>query len=133
MAYTKQSVNQTAQIYFKEYKQLCQQNPQYMMDELKSWSLVDNLILDMPLEEQARYADYVTVKVCLLGSNAAEQMAEASVDHSCINGYSQAQKSCAVGNYAKLILEMKDATLKEKHLKLHESMIKYAKEKRCTN
>jgi hypothetical protein len=87
----------------------------------------------MSLEQQAQYADYVTNKLCQLGSNAAEQMAEASAEHFYINGYCQSQKTCAVGNYAKLIISMKDENLKTKHLKLHQHMINYAKENPVQN
>jgi len=45
MSYTKQSINHLAQIYFQEYQQQCQQNPQRMLQELEHWSSADGLIL----------------------------------------------------------------------------------------
>ena len=128
MSYTEESVNDLAQSYFREYQLQCALNPNKMIQELDFWETGDNVIFDMPLEQQSTYADYVTNKICGHGPHAAEQLAELSIHQFSINGYAQKKHACAVGNYAKLISTINNPILKEKHLKMHNQMIQYAKE-----
>ena len=127
MSYTKESVNNLAQSYFREYQMQCQKDPNKMLEELAFWETGKNVIFDMPLERQALYSDYVSKKICEHGSAAAEQLAELSTEHFSIEGYAQEHHVCAVGNYAQLINCMTNPELKAKHLKMHNQMIQYAK------
>lgn len=135
MSYTKESVNNLAQQYFQEYQRRCAENPNAMLEESAFWTSGDGFVLDMSLEEQAEYADYVVTKICELGHEAAEQMAELSFENTSenIDAYANGQNICAVGNYAKIILTIEDSLLKEKHLEHHKKMIEYAKSHQVPN
>lgn len=133
MAYTPQSVNVLAQKFFKEYQERCRANPEGVKEELQHWSSGDGVILDMPLEKQAEFVDYVTNKICDLGPEAAEQFAEYTspfYNESTAGAYASENNACTVGNYAKLILTMTNPELKEKHLGFHNRRIEFAKKKR---
>lgn len=124
------SVFRKAQEFFREYQQLPIE--QKKKDMLK-WLDGDGVILNMPIEQQSEYADYVTKKVCALGHEAAENFAEFYyplpyfTDRNQANtSYSNTENSCVIGNAAKLILTMKNPVIIEKHLKIHKQCIKLA-------
>lgn len=57
---------------FAEYKQLCLNNVQKAEDDAKRWDSVKDTILDLPIEEQSEYADYVTCGICGMNDEIVE-------------------------------------------------------------
>jgi hypothetical protein len=86
--------------YFCEYKAECALNPESMIRESQYWEQGDAIILSLPLDEQATYADYVIRKLC------AEQSSDiiiAMCDDMFRDIPNEKLNSCAMGNVAMLV------------------------------
>ena len=89
-------VQQLQDKYFAEYKSWCVDHPTDMKYELTRW---ETNILDLPVNEQATYADYVTQKMC-------EEQPEDVIVHMCRAKFINPQlitrklNTCAIGGLA---------------------------------
>ena len=91
------------QIFFREYQENCAINPDAMRAELRRWEAIEPTILNLPLEQQAEYADYVTRKMCELDEEIVVAMAR-SIFHSLVE--QNEFTACSVGNVAYIIIMM---------------------------
>lgn len=99
---------------FREYQR--ESTVETMRAELQKWDSADGVILQMPLEEQAEYADYVTRKMCdptgpyhhVWDEYVSETLAglEGVAPHSL-------HQTTAIGNLALVIKSMPDGAEKE--------------------
>lgn len=94
-----------AQQYFLQYQLQCAANPEGMRAELAHWEEGDATILDVGIEEQSAYADYVTRKIC------TEQPDEIIVTTSrqLLEPHAGVKlNSCAIGNMALLVKTIRE-------------------------
>ncbi len=85
--------------YFLEYKLQCKIDAQRMYDEFSRWEIGDTIMLDLPLSEQATYADYVTRKMCKdQPNNIVVWMCKTSFNK--LEGLDVKLNSAAIGNLA---------------------------------
>lgn len=103
-----QSYRQLAQVmankFFLEYKNMPKST---IKNDLKRWRKIDGGIFELPLEEQASYADYVTNKMC-------DQDDENIIIGFAINNGTSLKSmqewngACSVGNAARLIQKLQE-------------------------
>ena len=66
--------------YFNEYKaNIIMHNKEFKLEHNR-WLSADDTILDMTLEKQAEYADYVTKKMCGESIEIIEAFAKSAID-----------------------------------------------------
>ncbi len=99
------SVQQKADEYFNEYKQKCMNDISFVLSQYNLWNSVDATIATMPIEEQAKYADYVTCKlVDEVPKESLLPYIRENLDSILLAGNFKENESCAIANTAKFIL-----------------------------
>lgn len=94
--------------FFREYQMKCMADEEFVRREVKNWQDVEWSIVDMKIEEQATYADYVTRKTVALGKEILIAMAEDAVTSVgyCIKKM-KLTGACAIGNSAHIIVSLR--------------------------
>jgi hypothetical protein len=87
-----------AKEFFDEYIDKCVKDLGFTAREKRKWSRVDGKIAKMPLEEQAKYADIVTKRICDLGPEIVESYAKESLALWIRDN--EEPNSCGIANFA---------------------------------
>lgn len=122
-----------SQKFFVEYQQRCFLDLNYMIEDLRRWESMGKNIVNIPLEEQKEYADYVTKKLCVCSDEIIASFAKDMIASTKL--VIKARKwmnTCAVGNCAYIIDTLKKKpSMKDLHdeaLKVHQENIQMIKQ-----
>lgn len=102
------------QKYFEEYKKIVDDDPERAKKDAEFWESKKDTILDMPILEQAKYADYVTVKICEEDEEIVKSAGLSTLKN--IDWYIESKKkfnTCAIANVAKIIISQEPELRKE--------------------
>lgn len=100
--------------YFLEYQAMCLLDREFARTQVEAWEAVADTIVDMPIEEQAKYADYVTAKISKLPLEILLPFIRAQLNNDPDGTFHVTELgSCAVGNIAKMILMLPDPSERE--------------------
>jgi hypothetical protein len=114
---------------FKEYTEMLAANPELAQQEAERWDIVKDKILDLPIEQQAEYCDYVTGKICAMDDDivksSGEQMKK-TFEYVIKNR--KKMNTAAIANCAKTIISQKDETLKQELLVEYEKFLQVQRE-----
>jgi hypothetical protein len=106
----KTTVQDYADEYFMEYKVMCLRDLNFAKEETKRWEDAYPAILDMEIEEQSQYADYVTKKIVELPDNILQPYLLDTIKQ--IGIFDQRKlKASGIGNLALAILSISDEIL----------------------
>lgn len=97
---------------FNEYKMMTMADLERARLDNERWDSVKDTILDLPIEEQAKYCDYVTAGICsmseeIINSSAASLLKQMNW----ILENKRRMGVCAVANTAKVIISVQDDQL----------------------
>lgn len=116
--------------FFQEYQMKCMQDMDFARRETKNWQDVQWSIVDMKIEDQAKYADYVTRKTAALGEEILVAMAEESIKSAeyCTKKM-KLTGACVIGNEAHIIVSLgqypNQHDLKERLEKAHRDYLSF--------
>ncbi len=122
---------QMADAFFKEYHMLCM-NPAFSFAEHIRFQSQDfSKIIQLPIEEQAKYADYVTKKMC-------EQSKEIICEFLTVSPLEEIETDeidnpTSLGNFALLLISLPDGEEKTKSIELFHAIIQKVKETQFCN
>ena len=110
--------------YFKEYHEIISTDISRALADRLRWSAAELFIRDLPIDEQAEYADYVLQKMC---ANHSKEILVELAESQLGNGFeipSRNLNCAAIGNVALLIKSLPSGEFKDdlydkfqKHLK----------------
>ena len=108
---TQQKIEKLINDYVAEFLFLSRMKPSLASDELALWKSITVIeLLKQTIEERARYADYVTKKMC---KHDADTVCAYSKQGSFSDDYKFGHPS-QIGNYALVILSLPDGKQKQK-------------------
>lgn len=100
--------------YYREYQQMCFENVSFAKQQSQWWQSASKTIFDMPIAQQAEYADYVTKKLVKLPHHILLPYIRAALAEP-PNSYRELG-TCAIGNHAAFILALPDEAERQLHI-----------------
>lgn len=119
--------------YFEEYRNLTNANPEIAKQDLVKWASVIDTILDLPIEEQSKYSDYVTNKICEMNQEIISSSAQSLIiTLKWMIEHRMKAEATSIANSAKTILSITDENLKEQALSVFNDYLQVQREIRDT-
>jgi len=98
---------------FAEYQQMTIDDIEIAKRDCGRWDSVKDTILDLPIEQQAEYCDYVTRKICEMDSEIVVSSGNSlAVQLKWILDNRRPLEVCALANCAKVLISQPDGELK---------------------
>lgn len=103
-----QRAQQLANQFFREYQQM--RTPQQLQADLEKWDSARGSIWDMPHEQQAQYADYVTTRMTEQDPEMVLAFARVSLAGMPTDCTIDSTNVCGIGNAARLMLALPEGS-----------------------
>lgn len=112
------------QRFFEEYQRQTLADLEIAVRDTARWDSAEGIILDMPIDEQAQYCDYVTTKICELDSEIVKSSGKSLLfQMKWLIEHKKKMGVCAVANFAKTIISQTDADLKKELSELFDELL----------